>query len=290
MWDVSESTVKRWADAGMLKCFKTIGGHRKFDFSEIVEFQNRSGAALKGSVPRCDPAEKAAEVEELLAHGDIKALAACYQKAALCGQNSFASFLLNRARQRGLTLARIGDEIVKPAMQEIGEQWRAGKIGVLDEHIAISATFQAVAGLNSNSTESKPGCRLAVTGCSEGEFHCLASTLIGDMLKAAGWSVIALGPHTPLFTFASAIGRFKPDLLCLSITMTEYLERAARDYEALRRAASKHGTRIVVGGRAMDDEQVRARFRGAHYAATLSDLAEMIETTADKADRASSAG
>ena len=43
MWDVSESTIKRWADAGLLKCQKTVGGHRKFGLDEVSRFQNRSG-------------------------------------------------------------------------------------------------------------------------------------------------------------------------------------------------------------------------------------------------------
>ena len=47
MWDVSESTIKRWADAGMLKCRKTIGGHRKFELEDIIEFQNQCDLAKK---------------------------------------------------------------------------------------------------------------------------------------------------------------------------------------------------------------------------------------------------
>src|SRR4051794_35510116 len=40
---VSEATVKRWADAGMLRCFRTRGGHRKFrtrDVKAFVEEEN----------------------------------------------------------------------------------------------------------------------------------------------------------------------------------------------------------------------------------------------------------
>src|SRR5205085_5271334 len=35
---VSEATVKRWADAGMLRCFRTRGGHRKFRMRDVKAF------------------------------------------------------------------------------------------------------------------------------------------------------------------------------------------------------------------------------------------------------------
>lgn len=35
---VSEATVKRWADAAMLNCFRTPGGHRKFTTEAILAF------------------------------------------------------------------------------------------------------------------------------------------------------------------------------------------------------------------------------------------------------------
>jgi excisionase family DNA binding protein len=38
---VDESTLRRWADSGKLKCFKTPGGHRRFTAKHISEFLKR---------------------------------------------------------------------------------------------------------------------------------------------------------------------------------------------------------------------------------------------------------
>lgn len=35
---VDPSTIKRWAETGKLRCFKTPGGHRRFSTSGIREF------------------------------------------------------------------------------------------------------------------------------------------------------------------------------------------------------------------------------------------------------------
>jgi excisionase family DNA binding protein len=35
---VDVTTVRRWADAGKLKCFRTPGGHRRFTQSQVSDF------------------------------------------------------------------------------------------------------------------------------------------------------------------------------------------------------------------------------------------------------------
>jgi MerR family transcriptional regulator, light-induced transcriptional regulator len=272
MWDVSESTIKRWADAGSLKCRKTVGGHRKFELEDILAFQNRCGLGIKGPAGEKDCSEVDGELEHLLAEPDFTGLSERFKQAALSTHKGFTSSLLERYYRHGLSLATIADSVIRPALYDIGEMWRAGKIGVLDEHLATMATEQALADLHSKIEKKQNVDRLALVGCSEGELHHLASSLVRDLLESQGWEVVYLGAHTPVFSYAEAIARLKPALVCISITMTDNLERAARDYEGLRRAALKHGTKIVIGGAALRDEKVRGRFRGASYTATLQDL------------------
>nr|AIA10965.1 B12 binding domain protein [uncultured bacterium] len=278
MWDVSESTIKRWADAGTLKCRKTVGGHRKFELEDIREFQSHCGLGDAGPAARKDCAELDAELERLLDEGDFSGLSERFKQAALSGYGGFTSSLLNQYHSHGMTLAAIAEEIIRPAMHDIGEMWRAGKIGVLDEHLATLATTRALADLRSKIKKEQDANRLALVGCSEGELHQIASSLVRDLLESQGWQVVYLSQHTPLFSFAEAVTRFKPELVCISITMSDNLERAARDYEGLRRAALKHGAEIVIGGAALKDEEVRARFRGASYAATLHDLLDVLKS------------
>ncbi|HEX8184187.1 MAG TPA: cobalamin-dependent protein [Blastocatellia bacterium] len=277
MWDVSESTVKRWSDAGALRCRKTVGGHRKFELEDILEFQNHCGLGIKGLAAEKGCAEVDDELEHLLAEPDLVGLAERFGQAVLSAHDSFPSSLLEQYHRRGLSLAIIGEEIIRPAMHQIGEMWRAGKISVLVEHLATMATIRALADLHSKIEKKQNVDRVALVGCSEGELHQLASSLVRSLLEIEGWEVTYLGQHTPLFSYAEAAAMLKPALVCISITMADNLERAARDYEGLRRAASKQGAKIVIGGAALKDEKVRARFRGAIYAATLHDLLTVVK-------------
>jgi excisionase family DNA binding protein len=275
MWDVSESTIKRWSDAGMLRCRKTIGGHRKFELEDVIEFQNQCDLAKKEAAEK-GKAECSGELKRLLNESDFQGLASCYRQAALAGQAVLVSSLLCQYNQHGFSLATIGEQIIKPAMHEVGEMWRTGKIRVLDEHLATLSTMEALTDLHEQVAKNASPDRLAIVGCSEGELHQLASILVRDILEAEGWKVVYLGSHTPLFSFAEAINRFKPQLVCISITMMDNLERAVRDYEALRRAALKHETKIIIGGAALKCDEVRARFRGALYMEGLHDLLKEV--------------
>jgi MerR family transcriptional regulator, light-induced transcriptional regulator len=276
MLDVSESTVKRWADAGLLKCRKTIGGHRKFHQDEIAEFQSQCSLAVKAAMAEDRAARRDAEMDELFAGPDFTALSGRYREASLARQFGCATAMLREAHLRGLSLATIGDEIIRPAMHEIGEMWRAGKISVLDEHAATFATVRALIELRQHMEEKERTEKLALVGCSEGEFHHVAALLVCHLLESESWKVVYLGGHTPLFSFAEAINKLNADLACISITMTDNIERAARDYEGLRRAALKRNAKIILGGAALKDEEVRARFRGASYARTLQEFTGLL--------------
>ena len=285
MWDVSESTIKRWADAGLLKCRKTVGGHRKFDLDAVLEFQNRSGLISKGISSHKEASEADGELERLLSMPDFVELSLRYREAAIAGQTQLASMILTRAYLSGMSLATISEEIIRPAMWEIGEMWRAGKVKVFEEHIATFSTMQSLADLHTIAARKPVNGRSAVVGCSDGELHQVAATIIRYVLEAEGWSVIYLGPYTPLFSFADAVAKFKPDLIAISATMSADLERSARDYETLHRVAQKQGAKIIIGGLAVEDAETRARFRGAVCARTLHDLVNCLRRFEDEKQR-----
>ena len=46
LFGVDESTVRRWALSGKIKCISSAGGHRKFSYTDIVDFANKKGIEL----------------------------------------------------------------------------------------------------------------------------------------------------------------------------------------------------------------------------------------------------
>ena len=68
---VSESSIKRWADAGEIRIRRTAGGHRRIPAAEAAHFIRRSGHPLArpemlGLTPQDRPAQ-ADDAERLFA-------------------------------------------------------------------------------------------------------------------------------------------------------------------------------------------------------------------------------
>src|SRR2546428_10841525 len=52
---VGEATVKRWADAGEIDCFRTPGGHRKFRLRDVTAFVQKRQYQTAGPLPAAVP-------------------------------------------------------------------------------------------------------------------------------------------------------------------------------------------------------------------------------------------
>src|SRR3954462_13316250 len=100
---VGEATVKRWADAGEIDCFRTPGGHRKFRLRDVTGFVEGRKFQVQGTLPaRLSPG----------AEGEEGGAVAEFQAAALAGDPSACVAQLAAHRLRGTSLAAIFDDVV----------------------------------------------------------------------------------------------------------------------------------------------------------------------------------
>jgi methanogenic corrinoid protein MtbC1 len=155
--------------------------------------------------------------------------------------------------------AALADAVVAPAMRRLGHEWAEGRVDVWQEHrgtqLCAAALYEIRATLGGHAGGTRP---LAIGGGPEGDPYLLANLLAEMALMGLGWEVINLGPNTPLPSFGAALARTRPRLLWLSashlVDPASFLER----YRATYREASRIGTAVAVGGRALTEE-VRAR-------------------------------
>jgi excisionase family DNA binding protein len=268
---VSVSTVKRWVEDGILPAQKTAGGHRKLLLADVVELArqgklpSRNVASLKLRFTK-DRVPSAATLEQ---H---------FYPALIAGDAATVRSTLHGAYQAGLSIELLADQVIAPAMQQIGADWESGKIDVMHEHrasqLCAAVLFELKAVLEARATRHRP---IAVGGALEGDYSVLPSLLAQMVLLDSGWDAINLGPSTPLTSFQRALEEIKPRLLWLSLSHLPAKQEFIESYRSLYAAAEKLGTAMVVGGRALE-ESVRTQIPYTSYGDTLSHLAAFART------------
>jgi excisionase family DNA binding protein len=238
---VSDATVKRWEDAGLLKSERTNGGHRRFRPAEIARFQREQNL--------------------------------CEEEAA----NKLIS-----ASLQGKTLTEIFDELICPAMRRIGELWYDGDLSVTQEHIATRAASNAIYKLRNVLPVSKVSGELAMCCALEGDFHEFPTHLAQMTIENEGWEVLNFGANTPLYCLADEVMDHLPEMICISATILNDVERISRDYKTFVEQIGKLKIPIVLGGRAFNDEQIKRRFPCAYFVRNFTEVAEITQSLTKK--------
>ena len=169
---VSPATVKRWADAGLLPCERTVGGHRHFARAAVDKLLRRSDLATGLDVDRW--------IELLLHPGHGLSL-----DAALLTERSKLEGWFDVAEQLG------------PVLEALGRHWEQGRISVLEEHVASERLSRALGRAGAN-LPTRAGTPHAVLATLEGEAHTLGLSLVELCMRDWGWATLWAGRATLL--------------------------------------------------------------------------------------------
>jgi excisionase family DNA binding protein len=266
---VSDATVKRWAEAGLLQAERTSGGHRRFRAEEVARFQRDQVLGLKQTHGDDSITSAASRRRDNKNHSDC----ALFHSLIVGCEEAAANILVN-AYLNGKSLTKIFDDLVCPAMRRIGELWFAGEISITQEHLATRTAHNAIYKLRNALPVPKMSGALAM-GCSlEGDFHELPTYLAQISIENEGLEVVNFGANTPLYSLADEVLQYLPVLVCISVTILTDIERLSRDYINFTEQISKHKTPVVMGGAVFRDERVRRRFPAGLYARSFTELAE----------------
>jgi MerR family transcriptional regulator, light-induced transcriptional regulator len=242
---VGVSTVKRWADEGILPAHKTAGGHRKFLLADVLRL------VREGDFPRLDLSELqfVAETRGCL---DQKVLSQQLVIALKRGEGDAVRSLIHGAYQSGIAMETLADFVIAPAMNQLGHEWETGRIEILHEHratqLCISALYELKAVLEVQVDTDRP---LAVGGSLELDHYVLANLLAAMVLLGAGWRAIDLGPNTPIISFRQALSELRPRLMWISVSHVADRDRFLAEYRELYQEAERAGVIVAIGGRAL---------------------------------------
>lgn len=271
---VSESTLKRWVDAGHLRGVKSPGGHRKIALSDLLAFLRARGR----------PAQSLEGLGVLAEHaGTPVARAALPTPAALTGllvrgESDVARSVLLDQLRRGRAVDEILDRVVAPALVRVGALWADGAIDVYQEHVVTLRAWSILVELRSLLPSPPARAPLALGGAPAGDPYVLPCLMAEMTLAELGWRTLNTGPDTPLDSMREALEEHAPKLVWLSVTSMRLRPGFDADYARLFGAAQATGASVMVGGqgvtRAMQDRLVANAFgtRLAHLKAFATTL------------------
>ncbi|MBE7448321.1 MAG: hypothetical protein HS111_05385 [Kofleriaceae bacterium] len=257
---MSESSLKRWADAGKITVSRTEGGHRRIPIAEAVRFIRASGATVVRP--------------ELLGLADVKAAQDIADDDLLFhhlheGNGRAARGVLLGRYLGGESVAALGDGPIRGAMTRLGELWQHAPEGVFIEHRATDCCIQAISALRQMIEPPEDG-PVAVGGAPAGDPYIIPSLLAATTLAAEGMRPVNLGPETPVASLRHAIAAHDPAMVWLSCSSPPSDDVVHGAVELARELRARERM-LVVGGR--EKEPVVAAARAAYPVNTLAELA-----------------
>ncbi len=241
---VSESTLKRWADDGLINATRTAGGHRRIPLPEAIRFVRATRArVINPSILQIGDLPGPEEIADDSGRDRVEQVHRALEEGAEVRlRGLMTSFFLD-----GMPMSELCDGMLTPAMHRIGELWRSRKDGVFVEHRATDLCIHLLNHLRS-LIEVPEDAPVAGGGGPSGDPYLLASLMAATCLADAGIRAVNLGADTPAEAIEHALDAHGSRLAWMSLSapvatplMQEILELARR--------LERRNAFLVLGGR-----------------------------------------
>jgi len=267
---VSEASLKRWCDSGLLSSTRTAGGHRRITRGSVMKFlREREQPAVRPELLGLPTATghgawtTARVLDEV--HTDLEA----GNEARL----RLAVFNFYLARH---SVSEICDTLLAPAFHRIGSSWEHGKTEIFQERRACEVCTRVLHDLRTCLPALMSAAPMALGGSLENDPYTLAPAMAELVLREAGWEAENFGVNIPVDSFCAAIQIHRPRLVWISVgyiaDSASFISGMATLFAAIR----KQGGALALGGRGVSSE-VRNSVPYSAYCQSFRDLASFAE-------------
>jgi methanogenic corrinoid protein MtbC1 len=244
---VSESSLKRWCDQGLIETVRTAGGHRKMTTAEVLKFiREHNHPLVSREVLGLPPASEQAELG--LARGKLR-----LTEALLRGDELLARQIVIDLYLAKHSLASIFDDVVAGAFHEIGDRWECQTAEVYQERRACEVMRKILFDLR-RLQRTTGAAGLAIGGSVEGDHYSVASAMAEVVLREVDYQATGLGDSIPFSSLVRAIETSRPRIFWLSVAHVANDADFVSRFHELSAACQSTGAALVVGGRGVTTE------------------------------------
>ena len=262
---VSESSLRRWVDAGDIQMQRTVGGHRRIPLAEGLRFirQRRATLVRPDIVGLTDVGADISD-NDWVHRGLYDAL--------IRGDRNAARDLILSLFIAGRSIPAICDGPLAEALHRIGDLWLADRRAILVEHRATELCAALVRELHQGLPAAAADAPLALGGAAESDPYMIPSLMASLVLADAGLREINFGANTPCDLLGYAAAQQHARLVWLSISVELPREMFGKQLIRLARRLGDLGCHLIIGGRHAGDISL-AGHANVMYAASMSELA-----------------
>jgi len=243
LFDVNESTVRRWASSGKIECISSAGGHRKFSYQNVMSFANDQGLKINsGEIPY--NINRKTIIDDSVKHvfnNDAKSL-----------EMIFVQLYLD-----GTLLPDLMDNFVEKILVKIQDKLDQKEVSVAEEHIARKVVSKALNNfkLTVSNHVSRDNENILCLNL-ENDIPDLPIDMIQILLENNNFNVHNCGANTSIKDIKKllsnqtykAIFIYLCDRQCCTATVKDNIKKTNSDLEQVSILAKKYNIKLYLGG------------------------------------------
>jgi len=168
-------------------------------------------------------------------------------------------------------------ESVKEGMNELGKRYERKEYFLSDLIMGVALAediFEMAKPYLEGASGQVKG--KVVIGTVEGSVHSMGKSIVISMLTSSGYEVHDLGANVPAERFVEKVRELCPDVLALSVGLTQALPSVKEVVECLRKAGLREKVKIILGGNAANAQRAEEAGVDAYAPSAVAGL-KMIE-------------
>lgn len=229
---VSPELLRAWERRyGLLQPVRSDGGFRLYT-DEDAERVARMRRALDEGLSAAEAARRAL-TQERPAEGRFDNARERIAAAIRAYDEPTIHIFLDEAFAH-FALETVLEELVLPALRDVGGAWERGELEIAQEHFASHVFRERLLALARHW--GRGGGPLAILACPPGEKHDIGLIAFGLVLRSHGWRILFLGADTPFQTVARAAAATDPKLVVVAGMDETALEAERNELHRLARA------------------------------------------------------
>jgi len=234
---VGPTTIKRWADGGLLPCVKTAGHHRRFRRRDVLRFvESGAAASLPGMQAVEEPPVTATRTGSWL------------ERLTQVGTDSWGvqAELASRRGHLG-SWALVGDEL-GPVLGQLGRMWEERRLTILREHLISEMLARGLSRCAENIVVAE-AAPMVVLAAPPGEEHTLGLSIAEVCLREVGWRCHWAGRGMPFSELEQVAENPRVRMIALSASAHHRdVTTLAASTRQLARICASEGVKLVLGG------------------------------------------